>query len=142
MKIELTSVENIIPHRQAILRPGQDESTVLYDFDKDSLTGHFSLIIDDKITGIVSLLPDSHPDSDQANWRIRGMGVYEEFRGKGFGKKLLQACIQYTKSHKGSGIWCNARSHTLPFYNSLGFKAFGEEFNIPGAGLIIRCCLN
>ena len=134
MEIKTLTAEETRPHRLAILRPGQDISAVTYQQDEDQRTGHFAVVENDNVLGVSVLLPDPFPDDKSLAWRIRGMAVYPDHQGRGLGKKLLQACIDYAESSEVPGIWCNARTSATKFYSAFGFEVSGDEFDMPGAG--------
>ncbi len=62
------------------------------------------------------------------------MAVVESARRKGVGRALLKACLAHASSNCAEVIWCNARTSAAPFYRSLGFREYGEEFDVPESG--------
>lgn len=61
--------------------------------------------------------------------RIGRMAVLADWRGKGVGKAIVQALLEQARSLGYAAIELHAQSHAVPFYASLGFEAFGDEFN-------------
>ena len=123
------------PHRGVILRPGQPVETVTYPGDDDPESGHFAVCLDDEIAAVASLFCNPVPfDPEPRAWRIRGMGVYPAFRRLGYGSSLIRACIDHMNSKEGQVLWCNARTPVLKFYAANGFRQYGDEFEISGAG--------
>jgi len=59
--------------------------------------------------------------------------VHPDFRNRGYGKKLVQNCINYCrKNYIGTGIRIEAQSHLQRFYENLGFVAKGEIYPVDG----------
>ncbi|MDP1574404.1 MAG: GNAT family N-acetyltransferase [Coxiellaceae bacterium] len=51
-------------------------------------------------------------------------------RSKGYGKRLIQAMLDYCDNHfKLSDIHCSAQLYLKKFYESFGFKAIGEVYD-------------
>lgn len=69
--------------------------------------------------GTARLLPDGH---------IGRVAVLAEARGLGIGVALMQASIVAARSHGHAHVELSAQTHALPFYERLGFVAFGDEF--------------
>ncbi|MGB8713429.1 MAG: GNAT family N-acetyltransferase [Onishia taeanensis] len=69
--------------------------------------------------GTARLLPDGH---------IGRVAVLAEARGLGIGVALMQASIVAARSHGHAHVELAAQTHALPFYERLGFVAFGDEF--------------
>ncbi|MAX32785.1 MAG: GNAT family N-acetyltransferase [Halomonadaceae bacterium] len=72
-----------------------------------------------KALGTARLLPDGH---------IGRVAVLAEARGLGIGVALMQATIEAARSHGHAHVELAAQTHALPFYERLGFVAFGDEF--------------
>ena len=72
-----------------------------------------------KALGTARLLPDGH---------IGRVAVLAEARGLGIGVALMQATIEAARSHGHAHVELAAQTHALPFYERLGFIAFGDEF--------------
>lgn len=64
---------------------------------------------------------------------IEDVFVKEEYRGKGFGSKIIKAVIEAAKNHKCYKLICTSR-HSRPkvheWYQKLGFKNHGLEFRM------------
>ena len=85
--------------------------------------------------------PDAHrgeiPEAAYAPgaaWRLRGMATSEAARGTGLGRLVLEACFAAVRDGGGAFLWCNARLGAVPFYERLGMRAVGPEFDIPEIG--------
>ena len=65
------------------------------------------------------LLPDGH---------IGRMAVSQSLRGKGIGKQVLVALLEYARQDGHEELVLHAQTHAVPFYEQQGFIAEGEEF--------------
>ena len=116
--------------RQLTLRPHQKSDQLIYPGDYDKETVHFGLFYNDKLSGIASIYnePIKGEDNDYS-WRLRGMATTEDVRGKGFGKELMNICLNHIKSKNAKLFWCNARLTAERFYEKFDMKREGEVFS-------------
>jgi ElaA protein len=66
--------------------------------------------------------------------KIGRVAVVKAARGRGIGKKLMQAIEEEPSLSGVSWFALDAQSHALSFYERLGYHAYGDEFldaNIP-----------
>lgn len=85
-----------------------------------------------KPIGTARLLPDG---------RIGRVAVLKEWRRKGIGRALMQAALSGARERGDRRVTLHAQTHSLAFYESLGFVAAGEEFEeegIPHRGMILE----
>ena len=61
--------------------------------------------------------------------RSRGVYVFENSRGKGYSKLLLNAAITQAKKEDCSIIWSLPRISSLQAYLSVGYRVCSEEIN-------------
>ncbi|HMR41572.1 MAG TPA: GNAT family N-acetyltransferase [Ignavibacteria bacterium] len=135
MIIKKISAEETRELRQLILRPHQKPEELVYPDDDDHQTVHFGLFENETLSGIASLYKDQYSGIDEPeSWRLRGMATIEGSRGKGFGKELMNTCIEHIRSNKGKIFWCNARTTAEKFYEKMGMKRTGEVFTPEGLG--------
>lgn len=121
--------------RQTVLRPGYPPENSRYPLDHDRHTEHFGAFLNDELVGVATVFPEQMPGQNFKNaWRLRGMAVAENLRGRGIGKKLLQVCLDSVKNQNGDALWCNGRTTALEFYRSVGFETVGAEFDVPESG--------
>lgn len=115
--------------RQLTLRQHQPAEELVYPGDDAEETVHFGLFCDDELAGIASIYKDKLKGNDETeSWRLRGMATSEKFRGKGFGKELMETCLDHIKKHDGKLLWCNARTTAEKFYEKFGMKRTGDVF--------------
>lgn len=132
LTVEHVTAADVRPLRTEVLRAGQPPSSTCFDGDDHPLAAHVAARSD--VTGIVSVgsvYPDPAPwePDRQGAWRIRGMATSEPARGKGLGRRVLDALMEHAMAHDGDLIWCNARTGALDFYRKAGFETVGEEFD-------------
>ena len=113
--------------RESILRPNQPRENWTFDTDDDPLTIHLAFMQDQEVVGVVSLLPEPHPEYPDHPWRLRGMAVREDLHGQGIGEQLMQGLRERVS---GDGIWCTARKQVQGFYLQHGFEVVGDEFTM------------
>ncbi|MGI9355912.1 MAG: GNAT family N-acetyltransferase [Rhizobiaceae bacterium] len=65
--------------------------------------------------------------------KIQRVAVSETHRGKGCGRSIMQAIIDYVARHRVAGkLVLDAQTRALDFYERLGFSAEGDEFDDAG----------
>ena len=124
MLIEEITAKDCYSLRESILRPGQPIENWTFEADDDPRTIHLAIKEDEEIVGVVSLLPEKNDAVPDHLWRLRGMVITEEYRGKGVGQQLLHALLKKVDER----VWCTARKHVAQFYLNNGFEIFGDEF--------------
>ena len=133
--IKTISSKETYPVRKIVLRPNQDEKSVIFEGDDLEDTSHFGLYVNEKLVSITSIYKRPLKDYDLNGWQLRAMATLPEYQGKGFGKKLLSACIKHVEENNGSYIWCNARKNAVNYYKKFDFKIISDEFEITSIGL-------
>lgn len=135
MVIKKITAEDTRELRQIILRPHQKPEELIYDGDDDPSTIHFGLYENDILLGIASLYKDQYSGIEEPeSWRLRGMATTEDSRGKGYGRELMNNCIDHISSNNGKIFWCNARTTAENFYEKMGMKRIGDVFTPEGLG--------
>lgn len=72
---------------------------------------------------------------------IGRVAVLKEQRGKGYGATIMKECIKRLEQQNYPDILIHAQTYAIPFYERLGFAAFGEEFiedNIPHTKMLYK----
>lgn len=129
------------PLRAEILRPGQPpESLTLYGDDVPG-SFHAGAFVDGELVSVATVYaepmpvtPDARVDANNA-FRLRGMATRANLQGQGLGRAVLERCIEHVREARAEVLWCNARVGALGFYERLGFRTLGAEFEIEGIGL-------
>lgn len=93
--------------------------------DIDALAVHWVALLDGEAVGCARLTREG---------KIGRMAVLAGHRGRGIGRQLLQACIDYAAERQFPEVTLSAQQHALSFYEKQGFKPVGdphEEVGIP-----------
>lgn len=95
--------------------------------DPDAL--HVCAIVNGVVVGCARIL---RKDPDVA--KIGRVAVSRDARKTGVGLAVMRMAILYTRSLGYEKIYLESQTHAIPFYERLGFVAYGPEFddcNIP-----------
>ena len=95
----------------------------------DSKSWHFVAVDDAKVIGCALLVP---LDENLKSGQLIQMAVDHDWQGKGIGKKIVTDLLVFAKTKGFSEIVIHSRADVTSFYESLGFKAFGDEFEEVG----------
>ena len=138
--------ETVRPLRTAVLRPSWGPGRLAtYPEDDDAGTVHVAATVGDAVGGVGTVYAEAPPGAHRgeipaaayapgAAWRLRGMATSDAARGTGLGRAVLEACYAAARDGGGRFLWCNARLAAVPFYERLGMRAVGPEFDIPEIG--------
>ena len=88
---------------------------------------HYLAVRDGLVIGTARLRIDN-----QKKIKIERVAVLLKERGKGVGQALMRRVITDAQTKKGYTIAIHAQRHAQSFYETLGFKKFGEEFEEAG----------
>lgn len=86
---------------------------------EDAHATHFLLIVDGQPAGTARLLRDG---------RIGRVALLPEARGKGLGRQLMLAVMQYAQQQGMTQLTLSAQTHALDFYRQLGFVPCSEVY--------------
>jgi GNAT superfamily N-acetyltransferase len=121
--------------RSELLRPFEPPEALVYVGDDAPDTFHVGAFLADELVGIATACRDPLPGSKATDeWRLRGVAVRPEVRGRGLGRALLAACLAHATRNAGGLVWCNGRTTAQGFYRTFGFTVVGPEFEVPGTG--------
>ncbi len=109
--------------RDEILRKplGLSFSPADLEQEKDNLM--MAAYEDDKMLGCCMLV-----EEDPQTVRLRQMAVLNDLQGKGVGKALIQFAENLARDHGYKKITMHARKNALGFYEKMGYKVSGSEF--------------
>lgn len=62
------------------------------------------------------------------NGRVGRVSVLRQFRRGGVGTRLMQALEQEARRHGLPKLWFHSQVSAVPFYQALGYQAYGEEY--------------
>lgn len=127
----IVDAETCRPLRAAVLRPGRPAAENVYPHDEDARALHVAVEEDGRPVGVATLLPDGTDAPSGERWRLRGVAVLPEHRGRGVGRMLVRMLLAVA-AKRGGGLWCRARADAAGFYEKEGLVARGEPFAVPG----------
>lgn len=136
MNPEIISTNPIRALRFRVLWPHKAslEECVLV-IDDAMETFHCAVRIDAEVVACCTLYPEScERFPDTGVYRLRAMATAPEVRGQGVGKQMLLFGLQECRRRGASIVWCDARLAAVPFYESLGFVALPEVYEVPLIG--------
>lgn len=109
-----------------------EEQHVPESFEWDGLDDRCTHVLaeteDGMAVGTARLLPDGH---------IGRMAVVNPWRGRGIGRRLLEALLSEAKKRGVEIAYLHAQTTAIPFYEKSGFVVYGDEFI--EAGIPHRC---
>lgn len=111
--------DRLLEVRTAVFVEEQGVPSELEQDDMDALSFHVLLTMNHKNVATGRLLPDGH---------IGRVCVLNEFRGKGFGIKVMEALIQEASKRGLKEVLLSSQLHALGFYEKLGFEVVSEGY--------------
>jgi predicted GNAT family N-acyltransferase len=94
-----------------------------WEFEEEST--HFLIFYNDK-----EVATARHRKTEKG-FKLERFAVLNSERGKGFGNIVLKAILNDLSDYKGE-IYMHAQTEVIPFYEKMGFKKSGEEFEEAG----------
>jgi GNAT superfamily N-acetyltransferase len=129
-RVRRATAAEVLPLRAKILRPNQPIDAARWDCDPLPDTRHWLISEGDRVLGVATVLKSPFPAGDGPSWQLRGMAVDDGERGRGTGRRLLEAVV----AEVGAPLWCNARTSAVPFYEKAGWRVVSDPFDIAGVG--------
>ena len=130
--VRRAAVEEILPLRQGVLRPGLAVEASRYA--EDSAAVHVGAWDGDELVGCATVFADPWQGDERA-WRLRGMAVTPTRQGTGVGAAVLAEAVAAARDAGAPLMWANARTTALGFYLRQGWQVAGEEFATADTGL-------
>ncbi len=93
--------------------------------DIDPSAYHIVAYEEDKPIGTARLFPT---EQDKSIFSIGRVAVLPEDRGKRIGQKMMKELEAYAKERGALAIELSAQTRVMPFYQSLGYTPYGEEY--------------
>ncbi|MCC5906412.1 MAG: GNAT family N-acetyltransferase [Balneolaceae bacterium] len=107
-----------------------EQDCIYGDMDgKDVQSEHLLIIDDGLLAGYSRIVPAGLKFEVPSIGRIV---VRHEFRGRNFGRKLVEKSIEIIREEYTGEIKIEAQFHLQFFYNSLGFVTISEAYNVDG----------
>ncbi|MCE5973383.1 GNAT family N-acetyltransferase [Sinirhodobacter sp. WL0062] len=94
--------------------------------DLDDIAIHLLAFVDDRPVGTARLFAKGEAG------KIGRVCVLPEARGTGLGAALIHAACQHLKDRGCTTARLGSQIHALPFYEKLGFAAFGPIYDDAG----------
>lgn len=100
-----------------------------------------SLEMDDKDTEATHLLLESDGEPigtarvrfvDDGTAKVERVAVREDFRGNGFGRRLMEAAEGVARDAGAETVVLHAQRRVEEFYDRLGYSVVGDEFDEAG----------
>jgi len=97
-------------------------------FDPGELEGEKNNLLigafeDDNMLGCCMLV-----EENSESVKLRQMAVLNALQGKGIGRALMQFAENLARDHGYKVLTMHARKHAVGFYEKMGYKVKGEEF--------------
>ena len=102
----------------------------------DPMSWHFVAMDKSVLIGCVLLVPI---DTKISKGQLIQMAVETNWQGKGIGKLLVQSLIAFAVSKGLKEIEIHSRAEVTSFYEQLGFKVYGDEFEEVGIKHRLLC---
>jgi GNAT superfamily N-acetyltransferase len=128
----LATLDEVVPLRHEVLRPGLPRDTAIFVGDHDATTKHFGAFLGAQIVCCASLMK-SEWEGKPAR-QLRGMATAPGLTGAGLGATLLRTVDAYALANPPALLWCNARLSAVGFYKKQGWIVRSEEFMIEAVG--------
>ena len=82
----------------------------------------YVMIEDDRIVATAALMLEYKLRYEQAKAHIEDVAVHKDYRGRGYGKKMVEHCIDVAKKKECYKIVLSCKDHLVDFYGGLGFE--------------------
>ncbi len=105
------------------------EQNVPEDIERDSYDAtatHIVALLDGDVVGVLRMvdLPE--------HTKIGRVAVAADLRGRGIATALMRFAMNLARTSGRTRLYLTSQSDKVPFYEKLGFTAFGDEFEEAG----------
>jgi len=115
--------EQMVRLRDEILRKPLGLSFSREELEKEKNNLHIVAYEDERMLGCCMLI-----EEDPQTVRLRQMAVRNDLQGKGIGKALMQFAENLARDRGYKRITMHARKDASGFYEKMGYKKLGKEF--------------
>jgi ribosomal protein S18 acetylase RimI-like enzyme len=115
--------EQMVKLRDDILRKPLGLGFTREELEREKNNLHIVAYEDERMLGCCMLL-----EEDPETVRLRQMAVMNDLQGKGIGKALMQFAENLARDRGYKKITMHARKNALGFYEKMGYKTRGKEF--------------
>ena len=116
--------EQMVKLRDDILRKPLGLSFTKEELEREKNNLHIVAYEDERMLGCCMLL-----EEDPQTVRLRQMAVMNDLQGKGIGKALMQFAENLARDRGYKRITMHARKNATGFYEKMGYKRVGKEFD-------------
>lgn len=116
--------QQMVKLRDEILRKPLGLSFTPEELEKEKNNLHIAAYEDEQMLGCCMLVEEP-PETI----RLRQMAVINDLQGKGIGRALMQFAENLARDRGYKKITMHARKNALGFYEKMGYKKIGKEFN-------------
>ncbi|HVK96437.1 MAG TPA: GNAT family N-acetyltransferase [Flavisolibacter sp.] len=109
--------------RDAILRQPLGLSFAPEEIEKEKDNLHIAAYEDDHMLGCCMLV-----EENPQTVRLRQMAVVNDVQGKGIGRALMQFAENLARDRGYKKITMHARKNAVGFYEKMGYRIKGDEF--------------
>lgn len=109
--------------RQKVFVEEQGFKLEFDEIDDMESTIHIAAFLDGTLIGCSRVFPDP---ADPNVWIFGRMAVLPQYRGKGFGSEILRRSEKVAQENGASIIRLHAQCRAMPFYEKLGYEAYGK----------------
>lgn len=115
--------EQMVKLRDEILRKPLGLSFTDAELEREKNNLHIVAYEDERMLGCCMLI-----EEDPQTVRLRQMAVMNDLQGKGIGKALMQFAENLARDRGYRRITMHARKEASGFYEKMGYKRLGNEF--------------
>ena len=115
--------DKVLKLREEVLRKPLGLHFSDEELQKEKANMHMGAYEDDRMLGCCMLVQE-----DDETVRLRQMAVVNDVQGKGIGRALMQFAENLARDRGYRKITMHARKNAIGFYEKLGYKKRGEEF--------------
>ncbi len=90
--------------------------------EMDKMATHFLLYLDKIPIGTARVF------KKESDWYIGRMAILKEYRGKGYGKIIMEYIMDFLNAMNPEKIIIHAQTTVLGFYRKFRFNEIGDEF--------------
>ena len=134
IRFELNNKQDCFYIRQLVFVEEQGFHNEFDDIDNTCI--HISMYENDQVIGCARIF------EEERGLIIGRIAVLIEYRGRGLGSKILEYIHEYAMENKYLETHLHAQCRACKFYESLGYKSYGEiEFDEHVEHIWMKKCL-
>ena len=119
-------LKKVLEIRTEVFVKGQNVSETLEIDGEDDKATHIIVLLNNKPIGCARIRFLNNKA------KLERIAILESYRGKRYGKELVQFLIKFCLDKKVKEIYMHAQYYLKKFYSNLGFKEQGEIFEEAG----------